>query len=254
MADSLALFSSQQENLSLDHSMTTITFEKWRERFEKSIVGGTLEWEALQQFRGYLKQHASKLQGWLPENPSPADVRLCSLQLIFCYSHSTPQINNERKKRDARTRKALRDFKMQAEKFVSHLRKMTQLNGTPGTLLVSPNHEFWPVIDLSPLLRECESVVESSGDFLSMLEWRFVRKPDVVDQGIGLVYVLKEQCKIHELQAIELTRCALLAHGHSETEVEDIRRQDRVRKRLKARDKRFVPFFTTWMKIVNRKN
>jgi hypothetical protein len=202
--------------------MTTVTFETWRERFEKSILVKTPEWTALQQYIGFLEQGSSDR----PLSPSPVDHRTIALQLIYGSTCPPRQQDEQNHKRDAYIRKALRSITIQAESFVSNLRNAVLFDAGP-VIVKGDSHA--PGIDLSSLLKQYQSVAKSSRAYLALLEWRWITKERLVDRGIGLSLELERKCNIRERLALALVRLALLAHGCPEDELEDLRDPDKIR-------------------------
>jgi hypothetical protein len=201
--------------------MTTVTFETWRERFEKSIGGRTREWTAFHTYMGFLEQQFSGKPQW-----ARFDVRRVALLLIYASTGPAPRLDEQKRKRDAYIRKALRGITIQVESFVSNLRNTAQFH--KGRVIVrGDSHALG--IDLSSLLNQYQCVVESSRSYLSFLEWRWVRRPNILDQGIGLSLTLTKECRVQERPALALVRLALLAHGYPEDKLEDLRDPGKIR-------------------------
>lgn len=207
--------------------MTTITFEEWRRRFEKILLARTEAWTALRTYIGFLEQRPSRWLRWMgQENPSRADVRTGALRLI--YGHTLPllQLNEQKRKSNAYTRKALRDSIKQAESVISCLQNTT-FNGLPGVFV--PGDILAPKIDLFPLLDKYQSMVECATGFLALFDWQCAHKSNVLDQAVSLTIVLERDCKLQERQALALVRLALLAHGYPEDELEDLMDPHKIR-------------------------
>ncbi len=214
--------------------MPNITFEEWRDLFERSIKVGTPAWTALQTYNHFLEQPPSKLPPWLTRALEDQrlwtnELRICALRLIYAFTFPQTELNQQKQKRDAYTRKTLRDLATRIESFVSHLSNTMMSDLTPGKVIVIGNRDCFPVIDLTRLLDEFQNVATSSRWYPSMLERPGAREPDVLDRSMGLVIVLEDDCKIPERQTLELVRLALLAHGYSDGELEDLRNPQKIR-------------------------
>jgi hypothetical protein len=214
----LDAFSSRPgETLGSAISMTTITFEKWRPRFENILAVRTPAWTALQTCREYFKRPASTLPEGLIcmlGEDWTNDIHNSVLKLIYRLTLPRVQFVKSKQKRDAYTRKALRELTTQAEHFVTNLKKMAQFEGTPGRVFVSCNHSHFIRLDLSPVLAAYQSVAEISSYFLALLEKpTYEREPDILGIGIGSSGFL-DFFEVAERENLELVRLAMLAHGY----------------------------------------
>ena len=233
--------------------MTTISFETWRSNFERAMRPGRPGSIALQKCIEYFRQPASRLPEWLKlllgENPGWADdVRTSVLRLMYNMTVAAPPMRRHKKKEDAYARKALRNLTTQAESFVQHLKDTAQKDGTGERVMVAPDHHLFNTINLAPLAAVYQNAASVSRYFLELLERPpYSRKPDSIDACTGLIALLVDTIKVTERQALELAQFAMLAHGHSELELEGMRLPGKVRggtfrKRKQANQKRRASF------------
>jgi hypothetical protein len=229
--------------------MTTISFETWRKRFENGITRRSPAWTAIQRCTEYAGQPASQLPEWLlfwlSEDPGWAnDIHTSILRLIYNITITPPPITRSKQKRDAYTRKTLHDLTKQAESFVQHLKYTAEEDGTAERVMVTPDHDLFTAVNLSPVLAAYENAAAASRYFLNVLERiPYSRKPDVLRPCIALMGILSNKFEVPEAQALELGRLAMLAHGYSEDDLEEMRNPSKVRdgkfrKRKEASHKR----------------
>jgi len=157
-------------------------------------------------------------------------------------------------KRDAYTRKALHDLTAKAESFVKNLKDIAQEDRTGEKVWITPDHNNIMRIELSPLLLAYQDAAATSRYFLEVLDkMPFSRKPNVLDLCLGLAGMLENKFGVPESQALELSRLAMLAHGHSEDELEELRNPDKIRdgkfrKRVDASQQRMSSLFASMLR------
>jgi len=215
--------------------MTTMSFEKWRAKFELAIRRKTPEGIALQKCTEYLRRPASQLPEWLryllSEDPGwPDDVHVAFLRLMYNMTLTTQPLRPFKEQEDAYARKALRDLTAQAESFVQHLKKTAQKDATAERVMITPDHHLFMALNLAPLLAAYQNAATLSRYFLDLLERpAYFRKPDVIDTSVGLLALLVDTIKVPEHQALELIYLALLAQGHPKSQLEDLRSPGKIR-------------------------
>ena len=215
--------------------METASFEIWRKRFENRLLHGSDAWIALKTCTDFASQPVSKLPAWfvfaLSEEPRwPDDVHTSVLKWIYRATTTMPPVLRSKQKRDAYTRKALKDLTTKAESFVKNLKQSAQQDGTGERIMVTPDHADFLAIDLAGLLAEYEKVAADSRYFLDLLQRKpYSRKPDVLHPGVVLMGILDSEFGVPERQALELGRLAMLAHGHSEDDLEEMTSKARIR-------------------------
>ena len=204
-------------------------FDAWRDRLEKNVKVRTHAWEALQSFVNHLKRIKASGSGLKPpmlqaldlgEDLSWADdVKSYTLKLIYRLTLPPAYADQAKLEADAVTRKALDALATQAENFVMRLKKKGVLITTksPGAC-----------IHLTPLLEVYETAAKRSRQFLHLLDVRYVQRPKTWEHCLPVIN-LAGQLKISERQTLELIRLALLAHGYTEDQVEDLRNVSKIR-------------------------
>jgi hypothetical protein len=156
------------------------------------------------------------------------DVHTSVLRWIYKVTTTTPVLHSKQK-RDAYTRKALKDLTTKAESFVKTVKQSAEQDRTGERVMVTPDHGDYLAVNLAPLLAEYEKVATASRYFLDLLQRRpYSRKSDVLHPGVVLMGILESTFGVPERQALELSRLAMLAHGHSEEDVEEMRSKDRI--------------------------
>lgn len=158
------------------------------------------------------------------------DVHTSVLRWIYKVTTTTTPVLHSKQKRDAYTRKALKDLTTKAESFVKNLKQCSQSDGTGERIMVTPEHDDFLALNLAPLLAEYEKVASASRYFLDLLQRRpYSRKADVLHPGVVLMGILQSTFEVPERQALELGRLAMLAHGHSQDDVEEMGSKARIR-------------------------
>jgi hypothetical protein len=197
--------------------VTTITFEQWRRRFEKSLVVRTTAWNSLRTYEGFLKEHPSLRP---PLAARGADGRTRALRSIYDYTLPPLGLSEQQLIRDAHIRKDLRRLATHAETFISYVQN-GPVDRMRGLVLVT-GYDNEHRIELISLLDAYQKAVESSRIVLSLLKLRRRHKLKGEDQGFRLAIILERQCELRQAQAFPLVRLALLAHGVPEDELEDL--------------------------------
>ena len=95
--------------------MESVSFEIWRKRFDDRLLHGSDAWAAVKTCTDFASQPISQLPAWLvfglSEEPGwPDDVRTSVLRLIYNVTTTMPPVLASKQKRDAYTRKALKDL------------------------------------------------------------------------------------------------------------------------------------------------
>jgi hypothetical protein len=215
--------------------METASFEVWRKRFDNRLLRGSDAWTALKACTDFASKPVSQLPEWfvfaLREQPGWSnDVHTSVLRWIYNVTTTTTPVLHSKQKRDAYTRKALKDLTTKAESFVKNLKKSAQQDRSGERIMVTPDHGDFLAVNLAPLLAEYEKVATASRYFLDLLQRRpYSRKLDILNPGVVLMGILESTFGVLERQALELGRLAMLAHGHSEEDVEEMRSKVRIR-------------------------
>jgi hypothetical protein len=221
--------------------MTTITFEQWRPRFEKSLVARTTAWNSLQTYVGFLKEHP------LPRPPleTRTDVRTDALRSIYELTCPAPEQSNQKRIRDAHIRHNLRKLTTLAETLISDLQDARVEQR--WIFVTNDNQDY--MVDLAPLQAEFQDVVRSSRRVLSHLEWRGHLKRKSQDIGFHLALILERKCNLRQRDAFPLIRLALLAHGYPEDALEDLNLSKIRAGNFRRRKKAYLQRLASWYKV-----
>src|SRR5262245_36492254 len=96
--------------------------------------------------------------------------------------------------------------------------------------MVAPDHDLFSGVNLAPLLDAYRNAATASRYFLDVLQrMPHSRKPDVLQPPLSLAGLLESRFGVPETGALELGRLCMLAHGHPDEELEEMRNRDKIR-------------------------